>query len=89
VDKNWAVPGRFFQSLPVPCGTFGHDFYFFRGGGGGGVLGVLIGGSDKEHIVILCWGTHWEPKKNEKKPSPHTPPWPLLPKFKRNKSKAP
>ncbi len=21
VDKNWAVPGRFFQSLPVPCGT--------------------------------------------------------------------
>jgi hypothetical protein len=22
VDKNWAVPGRFFQSLPVPCGVF-------------------------------------------------------------------
>jgi hypothetical protein len=21
VDKNWAVPGRFFQSLPVPCGA--------------------------------------------------------------------
>ncbi len=20
VDKNWAVPGRFFQSLPIPCG---------------------------------------------------------------------
>jgi hypothetical protein len=20
VDKNWTVPGRFFQSLPVPCG---------------------------------------------------------------------
>ncbi len=20
-DKNWAVPGRFFQSLPVPCGA--------------------------------------------------------------------
>jgi hypothetical protein len=20
VDKNWAVPGRFFQSLLVPCG---------------------------------------------------------------------
>jgi hypothetical protein len=20
VDKNWAMPGRFFQSLPVPCG---------------------------------------------------------------------
>jgi len=20
VDKNWAVLGRFFQSLPVPCG---------------------------------------------------------------------
>ncbi len=20
VDKNWAVSGRFFQSLPVPCG---------------------------------------------------------------------
>jgi len=58
VDKNWAVPGRFFQSLPVPCGASGHDFYFFRGGGGGGVLGVLIGGSEKEHIVILCWGTH-------------------------------
>jgi hypothetical protein len=62
-------------------------FFSWRGGrGGGGVLGVLIGGSEKEHIVILCWGTHWEPKKNEKKPSP---PWPLLPKFKRNKSKAP
>jgi hypothetical protein len=57
---------------------------FFSWRGGGGVLGVLIGGSEKEHIVILCWGTHWEPKKNEKKSS-----WPLLPKFKRNKSKAP
>ncbi len=22
VDKNWAVPGRFFQSLPIPCGVF-------------------------------------------------------------------
>jgi hypothetical protein len=22
VDKNWAVPERFFQSLPVPCGVF-------------------------------------------------------------------
>ncbi len=21
VDKNWAVPGRFFQSLPIPCGA--------------------------------------------------------------------
>ncbi len=21
VDKNWAVPGRFFQSLPVPSGA--------------------------------------------------------------------
>jgi hypothetical protein len=21
VDKNWAVPGRFFESLPVPCGA--------------------------------------------------------------------
>jgi hypothetical protein len=21
VDKNWAVPGRFFQSLSVPCGA--------------------------------------------------------------------
>jgi len=21
VDKNWAMPGRFFQSLPVPCGA--------------------------------------------------------------------
>jgi len=63
-------------------------FFSWRGGrGGGGVLRVLIGGSEKKHIVILCWGTHWEPKKNEKKPSPH--PRPLLPKFKRNKSKAP
>jgi len=28
----------------------GHDFYFFSGGGGGGggVLGVLIGGSERE-----------------------------------------
>jgi hypothetical protein len=48
-------------------------FFVEGGGGGGGVLGVLIGGSEKEHIVILCWGTHWEPKKNEKKPSPHPP----------------
>jgi hypothetical protein len=63
--------------------------FFVEGGEGwGGVLGVLIGGNEKEHIVILCWGTHWEPKKNEKKPYPH-PHWPLLPKFKRNKSKAP
>jgi hypothetical protein len=74
VDKNWAVPGRFFKSLPVPYGTSGHDFYFFHGGGGGGVLGVLIGGSEKKHIVILCWGTHWEPKKNVKKPPPPPPP---------------
>ncbi len=49
-------------------------FFMEGGGGGGGVLGVLIDGSEKEHIVILCWGTHWEPKKNEKKPSPHAPP---------------
>jgi hypothetical protein len=21
VDKSWAVPGRFFQSLPIPCGA--------------------------------------------------------------------
>ncbi len=21
LDKNWAVPGRFFKSLPVPCGA--------------------------------------------------------------------
>ncbi len=45
-------------------------FFSWRGGGGGdgdGVLGVLIGGSEKKHIVILCWGTHWEPKKNEKR----------------------
>jgi hypothetical protein len=48
-------------------------FFMEGGGGGGGVLGVLIGGSEKEHIVILYWGTHWEPKKNEKKPSPHPP----------------
>jgi len=48
-------------------------FFVEGGGGGGGVLGVLISGSEKEHIVILCWGTHWEPKKNEKKPSPHPP----------------
>jgi hypothetical protein len=26
-----------------------------------------------EGIVILCWGTHWEPKKNEKKSSPPGP----------------
>jgi hypothetical protein len=49
-------------------------FFSCRGeGGGGGVLRVLIGGSEKEHIVILCWGTHWEPKKNEKKSSPPGP----------------
>jgi len=33
------------------------------GKGGGGVLEVLIGGNEKEHIVILCWGTHWEPPR--------------------------
>jgi len=26
------MPGRFFQSLPIPCGAFNYDFYFFRGG---------------------------------------------------------
>ncbi len=29
-------------------------FIFFVEGGGGGVLRVLIGGGEKEHIVILC-----------------------------------
>ncbi len=57
-------------------------FSWKGGGGGGGVLGVLISGSEKEHIVILCWGTHWEPKKMKINPLPP------LPKFKRNKSKA-
>jgi len=68
------VHGRFSQSLPVPYGA--SNFYFFRGGGrgGAGVLKVLIGGNEKEHIVILCWETHWEPKKNEKELSPHPPP---------------
>jgi hypothetical protein len=29
--------------------------FFVEGrGGGGGVLGVLIAGSEKEHIIILC-----------------------------------
>jgi hypothetical protein len=35
VDKNWAVRGRFFQSLPVPCGASGRDFYFFCARGEG------------------------------------------------------
>jgi hypothetical protein len=54
-------------------------FIFFVEGSGGGVLRVLIGGNEKEYIVILCWGTHWESKKNEKKLSPT--PHPLLSKF--------
>jgi hypothetical protein len=48
-------------------------FLWKGGGGGGGVLRVLIYGSEKEHIVILCWETHWEPKKNEKKSPPPSP----------------
>ncbi len=39
VDKNCAVLGRFFQSLPVSCGTSGHDSYFFRGRGEGVGMG--------------------------------------------------
>jgi len=68
---------------PFPVEHLVMIFIFFveGGGGGGGVLGGLIGGSEKEHIVILCWGTHWEPKKNEKKPSPHPPPLALPPKI--------
>jgi len=82
VDKNLAVPKRFFQSLSVPVEHLVMIFIFFVEGGGGGVLGVLIGESEKKHIVILCWGTHWKPKKNEKKPSPHPPPpFPPHPKF--------
>jgi len=60
------------------------------GGGEGGVLGVLIGGNEKEHIVILCWGTHCEPKKNEKKlspPPPPPPPPPPTPHKKKKKNK--
>jgi hypothetical protein len=60
-------------------------FIFLVEGSRGGVLRVLIGGNEKEYIVILCWGTHWESKKNEKKLSPT--PQPLLSKFKKNKSK--
>jgi hypothetical protein len=41
---------------PFPVEHLVMIFIFFveGGGGGGGVLGILIGGSEKEHIVILC-----------------------------------
>ncbi len=54
MNKNWAVFGRFFQSLPVLCGASSHDFYFFREEGESEILRILIGGSEKEYIVILC-----------------------------------
>jgi hypothetical protein len=60
-------------------------FIFFVEGSGGGVLRVLIGGNEKEYIVILCWGTHWESKKNEKKLSP--PPSPSSQNFLKKKAK--
>ncbi len=41
VDKNWAVPGRFFQSLPVRCGA-GHKQG--RGSAGQGGQGSHCGG---------------------------------------------
>jgi hypothetical protein len=36
VDKNWAVPGRFFQSLPVPCGAGDKQGKGMAGQGGQG-----------------------------------------------------
>jgi len=34
VDKNWAVPGRFFQSLPVPYGVYDKQGRARQGGQG-------------------------------------------------------
>jgi len=45
VDKNWAVPGRFFQSLPVPCGDKEG-----RGGAGQGGQGSRCGGRARCHF---------------------------------------
>jgi hypothetical protein len=75
VDKNWAVFGTFFQSLLVLCGAFGYNFVE---GGGGGVLGVLIGESEKEHIVILCW-EHIGNQRKIKRNSPLNPTLPQAP----------
>jgi hypothetical protein len=35
VDKNWALPGKFFQSLPVPCGARSLSVVTNRAGQGG------------------------------------------------------
>jgi hypothetical protein len=46
-DKNWAVLGRFFQSLPVPCGVFwgvgGRESLVKHGAGGTGGEGPSEG----------------------------------------------
>jgi len=47
-----------FSHYPFPVEHLVMIFIFFVKGGGGGVQRVLISGSEKEHIVILCWGTH-------------------------------
>ncbi len=48
-----------------------------REGGGDGVLGVLINGNEKEHIVILCWEHIGNQRKMKRNPPPT--PRPLLP----------
>ncbi len=52
VDKNWAVPGRFFQSLPVPCGAGDKQGRGRAGHGRAGRPGQPLWGAERGAISI-------------------------------------
>ncbi len=60
VDKNWAVPGRFFQSLLVPCGAGdkrGRAGHGRAGRPGQPLWGAARGAISTKEILRENWGT--------------------------------
>jgi hypothetical protein len=65
VDKNWAVPGRFFQSLPVPCGAGDKQG---RGRAGQGGQGSRCGGPREVPFLLKkSFGKTGGPASNQTK----------------------
>jgi hypothetical protein len=68
VDKNWAVPGRFFQSLPVPCGAGDKQGRGRAGHGRAGRPGQPLWGAARGAISIKeILGENRGPASNQTK----------------------